>query len=100
MFRIHGTSEPWSIGLAVSSGCIRLFNQDIIDLYGRVPVGAPVVVLQDEPLMFPQKELPEFIARQINPQPPAPQQVAEPRLPPMREAAVEPRRSLWERLRL
>jgi len=50
LFRIHGTSEPWSIGLAVSSGCIRLFNPDIIDLYGRVPVGAEVVVLQNEPV--------------------------------------------------
>ena len=46
MYRIHGTSEPWSIGENVSSGCIRLFNQDIIDLYNRVPVGTPVVVLK------------------------------------------------------
>jgi lipoprotein-anchoring transpeptidase ErfK/SrfK len=45
-FRLHGTNEPESIGKAVSSGCIRLFNHDIIDLYNRVPVGAPVVVLQ------------------------------------------------------
>jgi lipoprotein-anchoring transpeptidase ErfK/SrfK len=45
-FRLHGTTEPRSIGKAVSSGCIRLFNQDIIDLYNRVPVGAPLVVLQ------------------------------------------------------
>jgi lipoprotein-anchoring transpeptidase ErfK/SrfK len=45
-FRIHGTNEPATIGTAVSSGCIRMFNQDIIDLYNRVPVGAPVVVLQ------------------------------------------------------
>ena len=45
-FRLHGTTEPGSIGKAVSSGCIRLFNQDIIDLYERVPVGAPLVVLQ------------------------------------------------------
>jgi lipoprotein-anchoring transpeptidase ErfK/SrfK len=44
-FRIHGTNEPGTIGSAVSSGCIRLFNQDIIDLYNRVPVGAPVIVL-------------------------------------------------------
>ncbi len=48
LFRIHGTSEPWSIGKAVSSGCIRLFNQDIIDLYGRVPSGSRVVVLQHQ----------------------------------------------------
>ena len=45
-FRLHGTIDPRSIGKAVSSGCIRLFNQDIIDLYNRVPVGAPLVVLQ------------------------------------------------------
>ena len=48
LFRIHGTSEPWSIGKAVSSGCIRLFNQDIIDLYSRVPSGSRVVVLQHQ----------------------------------------------------
>ena len=46
-FRLHGTTEPETIGTAVSSGCIRLVNQDIIDLYNRVPVGASVVVLQD-----------------------------------------------------
>lgn len=46
-FRLHGTSEPDSIGGAVSSGCIRLFNHDIIDLYNRVPLGTHVTVLQD-----------------------------------------------------
>jgi len=45
-FRLHGTTEPESIGTAVSSGCIRLFNQDIIDLYNRVPVGTRVTVVQ------------------------------------------------------
>lgn len=56
LFRIHGTSEPWSIGSAVSSGCIRLFNQDIIDLYGRVPVNSRVVVIQEEtPQSFPEE---------------------------------------------
>lgn len=44
MYRIHGTNEPWSIGKSVSSGCIRMINQDVIDLYSRVPVGAPVIV--------------------------------------------------------
>lgn len=44
-YRLHGTVEPWSIGTTVSSGCIRFFNQDIIDLYRRVPVGSRVVVL-------------------------------------------------------
>jgi lipoprotein-anchoring transpeptidase ErfK/SrfK len=44
-YRIHGTTEPESIGKAVSSGCIRMINQDIIDLYGRVPLHTKVVVL-------------------------------------------------------
>jgi lipoprotein-anchoring transpeptidase ErfK/SrfK len=46
LFRIHGTNEPQSIGRAVSSGCIRMLNADVIDLYGRVPIGTKVVVLQ------------------------------------------------------
>ncbi len=44
LYRIHGTNEPRSIGRAVSAGCIRLLNQDIIDLHDRVPDGARVVV--------------------------------------------------------
>jgi lipoprotein-anchoring transpeptidase ErfK/SrfK len=44
-YRIHGTTEPGSIGKAVSSGCIRMMNQDIIDLYGRAPLHTRVVVL-------------------------------------------------------
>ena len=43
-FRIHGTNEPWSIGTQVSSGCIRLLNEDIVDLYDRVPAGSTVLV--------------------------------------------------------
>ncbi len=46
MFRIHGTNQPQTIGLAVSSGCVRMLNHDVIDLYERVPVGANVVVIQ------------------------------------------------------
>jgi lipoprotein-anchoring transpeptidase ErfK/SrfK len=45
LYRIHGTTEPWTIGGDVSSGCIRLVNDDIIDLYGRVKIGAKVIVL-------------------------------------------------------
>lgn len=45
MFRIHGTNEPWSIGNAVSSGCVRLLNEDIIHLYERTPVGTNVVII-------------------------------------------------------
>ncbi len=44
MFRLHGTPEWWTIGTNVSSGCIRLINQDIIDLYNRAEVGAKVIV--------------------------------------------------------
>jgi lipoprotein-anchoring transpeptidase ErfK/SrfK len=46
LYRLHGTSDENSIGKAVSSGCIRLLNQDIIDLYERVPLGTKVVVLK------------------------------------------------------
>ena len=45
LYRIHGSNEPWTIGTQVSSGCIRMRNEDVIDLYDRVPVGAKVVVL-------------------------------------------------------
>jgi len=43
-FRIHGTTQPWSIGKAVSSGCIRMLNEHVIDLYDQVQIGARVVV--------------------------------------------------------
>jgi lipoprotein-anchoring transpeptidase ErfK/SrfK len=46
LFRIHGSNEPDTIGEAVSSGCIRMTNDDVIDLYSRVKVGSPVVVLR------------------------------------------------------
>jgi lipoprotein-anchoring transpeptidase ErfK/SrfK len=45
LYRIHGTNQPEYIGQAISSGCIRMTNEDAIDLYNRVQVGAPVVVL-------------------------------------------------------
>jgi lipoprotein-anchoring transpeptidase ErfK/SrfK len=45
LYRIHGTNEPHTIGQAVSSGCIRMTNDDVIDLYNRVTVGAKVVVI-------------------------------------------------------
>ena len=47
LYRLHGTNEAGSIGRAVSSGCIRLLNQDIIDLHNRVPNGSPIVVIPD-----------------------------------------------------
>jgi lipoprotein-anchoring transpeptidase ErfK/SrfK len=45
LYRIHGSNEPWTIGHAVSSGCIRMRNEDVVDLYGRVAVGTKVVVI-------------------------------------------------------
>ena len=46
IYRIHGTNEPWSIGSNSSSGCIRMLNEDVIDLYRRAPVGTRVLVLK------------------------------------------------------
>ncbi len=48
LYRLHGTNDPRSIGRAVSSGCVRLMNQDIIDLYNRVPLDTKVIVLGAE----------------------------------------------------
>jgi lipoprotein-anchoring transpeptidase ErfK/SrfK len=45
LYRIHGSNEPWTIGTNVSSGCIRMRNDDVTDLYGRVKVGTKVVVI-------------------------------------------------------
>ena len=44
LYRIHGTNQPWTIGQAVSSGCIRMRNEDVMDLYERVERGAKVIV--------------------------------------------------------
>ncbi|TMJ25256.1 MAG: L,D-transpeptidase, partial [Alphaproteobacteria bacterium] len=45
LYRIHGSNEPWTIGTQVSSGCIRMRNEDVIDLYTRVKIGTKVVVM-------------------------------------------------------
>jgi lipoprotein-anchoring transpeptidase ErfK/SrfK len=45
LYRIHGSNEPWTIGTAVSSGCIRMRNEDVVDLYSKVKVGTKVIVL-------------------------------------------------------
>ncbi len=44
LYRIHGTDAPWTIGTAVSKGCIRMYNEDVLDLYPRVPTGTRVLV--------------------------------------------------------
>ncbi len=46
-YRIHGTDAPWTIGTAASSGCIRMFNEDVIELYRRTPVGSRVLVYSE-----------------------------------------------------
>ena len=50
VYRIHGTNQPQTIGTAVSSGCFRLVNADVIDLYDRIPVGRKVIVRQQPEL--------------------------------------------------
>jgi lipoprotein-anchoring transpeptidase ErfK/SrfK len=44
MYRIHGTDAPWTIGQNASSGCVRMFNNDVIDLYNRTKIGTRVIV--------------------------------------------------------
>ncbi|WP_421930120.1 L,D-transpeptidase [Nitratireductor rhodophyticola] len=44
LYRVHGSPEWWTIGKSVSSGCVRMINQDVIDLYNRVPDGSPILV--------------------------------------------------------
>jgi lipoprotein-anchoring transpeptidase ErfK/SrfK len=45
LYRIHGTNEPWTIGQSVSAGCIRMINDEVVDLYAATPIGTKVVVL-------------------------------------------------------
>jgi len=52
IYRIHGTPEPWTIGLDVSSGCIRMNNDDITDLHSRIKVGAKVIVLMQGAALY------------------------------------------------
>lgn len=64
LYRIHGTAEPWTIGTNVSSGCVRLLNEEIADLYLRTPVGTKVVVIGSQQNMPIQNQQPQ----QIQPQ--------------------------------
>jgi lipoprotein-anchoring transpeptidase ErfK/SrfK len=65
LYRIHGTAEPWTIGTNVSSGCIRLLNEEIADLYLRTPVGTKVVVIGNQTNMPVQSNQPQ--PQQIQP---------------------------------
>lgn len=53
LYRVHGSPEWWTIGKSVSSGCVRMINQDIIDLYNRVPPGTPIIVRSLAPTLPP-----------------------------------------------
>jgi lipoprotein-anchoring transpeptidase ErfK/SrfK len=69
-YRIHGTNDPTSIGKRVSSGCIRMRNEDVIDLYERVGVGTKVVVLADAPRRAAAPVRSERIAARVADTPP------------------------------
>jgi hypothetical protein len=57
IYGIHGTNKPWSIGTRTSHGCIRMFNQHILELYGLVKIGTPVRIIGDLPPVSPRKEV-------------------------------------------
>jgi lipoprotein-anchoring transpeptidase ErfK/SrfK len=67
LFRIHGTNQPEYIGSSISSGCIRLTNEDVIDLYGRVKTGAIVVVLEPKHGDSPSKPPPQVALESSSP---------------------------------
>jgi hypothetical protein len=67
VYRIHGTNQPSTIGGHVSSGCIRLVNEDVIDLYGRVDVGTKVVVLPAETHRNPEQMPVSFASNHLRP---------------------------------
>ncbi|MFL6795805.1 MAG: L,D-transpeptidase family protein [Xanthobacteraceae bacterium] len=95
LYRIHGTNQPSTIGTFVSSGCIRLTNEDIADLYGRVQVGTRVVVLPTsgaassaaQNLAQPAKPRPKAAAKPIPTPAAVSQQGAVPPAPPSRTEA-------------
>lgn len=69
MYRIHGTNQPSSIGQKVSSGCIRMLNEDVADLYSRVTIGTKVVVLPDTrraPAMAANEPAPRMVRYSVN----------------------------------
>jgi lipoprotein-anchoring transpeptidase ErfK/SrfK len=69
LYRIHGTNDPSSIGKAVSSGCIRMIDQDVMDLYERAPIGAKVIVLKPDE-NFPIAEMFDRLFPPSQPPPP------------------------------
>jgi hypothetical protein len=75
-YRIHGTNDPTSIGKHVSSGCIRLTNEDVKDLYSRVQIGAKVIVLPQTSVAQGRRPEPQqvSITQSYAPQPQSPAQ--------------------------
>jgi lipoprotein-anchoring transpeptidase ErfK/SrfK len=71
-YRIHGTPDWWSIGRSASSGCFRMINQDVMDLYDRVPDGAKVVVLNTDGTRAAKLQLPPPAPKPAKPKPAAP----------------------------
>ncbi len=69
LYRIHGTFQVASIGKAVSSGCVRLLNADVADLYERVPVGTPVVVLGSPSNVVASKETKREVVKEARKEP-------------------------------
>ena len=87
LYRIHGTIEPYTIGTSVSSGCIRMINQDVLDLYQRVDVGTKVVVLGDA---VPTNQVSQN-RRRAKPSPESPDQAGVPADPrPVYDPAQDP----------
>jgi lipoprotein-anchoring transpeptidase ErfK/SrfK len=91
LYRIHGTNQPSTIGTFVSSGCIRLTNEDITDLYGRVQVGTRVVVLpgKDSPLPSPQQR-PKAVTAEKSAATPASKELPQPSSPQALPAQTSP----------
>jgi hypothetical protein len=91
LYRIHGTNQPSTIGTFVSSGCIRLTNEDITDLYSKVHVGTRVVVLpgKDSPASSPQQR-PKAAIADKSAATPAPKGLAQPSSPQALPAQTSP----------
>jgi hypothetical protein len=93
LYRVHGTNQPSTIGTFVSSGCIRLTNEDITDLYGRVRVGTRVVVLPAQDSSAPrQRQRPrDAVAEKssVAPPPKSPPQTSSPQASPAAASSAQ-----------
>jgi lipoprotein-anchoring transpeptidase ErfK/SrfK len=90
LYRIHGTAEPWTIGTNVSSGCVRLLNEEIADLYLRTPVGTKVVVIGNQQNIPIQNQPQQIQPQQQYQQQPQPQYQQPQQLQPQQSAPPLP----------